>query len=272
MGNSFKTTQLTRTGLYRLAVERLDDFGAVFSNIDFIKQIFQDSASIIEPIENILSSNEKNQLSLFYRYFEEGLKKVKDDSFKEYIYSSISKKMDEEIRNKPEDYFEYLSAFLISSIAKYQNRIIEKNYIKSEEFLNNSLPKPGLPKTFLSYAFDDKGLSLALYFYFALRGGFLYVDWMWHGKIKNSKLLKESIYYEISSSDQFLFARTTASELQVKNGVTIRQWCSWEIGNFYSKDKDKKFMIAFYNPNTTNQILETFKIMDYVENGIIVPV
>ncbi len=64
--------------------------------------------------------------------------------------------------------------------------------------------------------------------------------------------------------------RTAASELQVKHGVSIKQWCSWEIGNFYSVDKNNKFILNFYSNNIPNQILDTFKTMVRVVGGIII--
>ena len=101
-------------------------------------------------------------------------------------------------------------------------------------------------------------------------GGFLFVDWMWNGAIADIKILKSKISKEIQSSSQFLFLRTTNSELRIKGNVSIRQWCAWEMGNFYSKNKNEKYLLNFYNGSTKNTLLNTFKIMDGIAGGKIV--
>ena len=116
----------------------------------------------------------------------------------------------------------------------------------------------------------NKGLSLALFLYFEFHGGFLFVDWMWNGKERNGKLLKEKLENELKESSQLLFLRTTASELNLRGNHIIRQWCSWEIGNFYSKKKEQKYLLAFYNQNNRNILLDSFHVFHDVSNGVII--
>ncbi len=125
-------------------------------------------------------------------------------------------------------------------------------------------------QTFLSYAYDDKGVTLALFYYFWKRSGFLYVNWMWDGLNSHSSITKNNLESALSCSEQFLFLRTPNSELRVQgNNNSIRQWCAWEIGNFYTKCGEEKYFTSFYDKAEPrrNDILDTFKPMKEVLNG-----
>ena len=101
-------------------------------------------------------------------------------------------------------------------------------------------------QTFLSYAYYDKGLTQAMFVYFWMRSGFLYVNWMWDGVNSHSSMTKSKLESALADSDQFLFLRTTNSELRVRgNNNSVRQWCAWEIGNYYTKHKDEKYYTSF---------------------------
>lgn len=126
-------------------------------------------------------------------------------------------------------------------------------------------------KVFLSYTMDDKGLTLALFYYFYLNGIFLYVDWMHSPALSTGKKIKKTIIKELQTSDQFLFFRTSNSELSIYGGNTIKQWCAWEIGNYYSIKKDEKYYLNFYETSSTkNKLLDTFKPMKGIKKGKIV--
>lgn len=125
-----------------------------------------------------------------------------------------------------------------------------------------------MPQTFLSYAYVDKGLTLGLFFYFLINHGFLYVNWMWFGSSSSAAHIKAELEKELEKSSQFLFLRTMNSELNIRSGGMVRQWCAWEIGNFYTKHKDEKFLTNFYDsPYTSSDLLNNFNSFKFVLNG-----
>lgn len=265
-------TTINRHYLYKYVSENIGHHNKLFQNIEFIRSLFYDSATLIAGMEDGLENDFNKGFSDFEKLFDKNVRLLSNTAFKENILAKYRKRIfDSEGKKEFDNSYDGWVSFLISSIAKYQNLVLKQNYKNNSREMRETIDYRQMPKTFLSYAFDDKGLSFALYLYFLNHGGFLFVDWMWNGKITDSYLLKQIISNEIKTSNQFLFVRTTASELRVKGNYTIKQWCSWEIGNFYDVNKDNKFMIAFYDSNTNNQILETFKIMKDVEEGAIIP-
>ena len=222
---------------------------------------------LVKKLEEELEKEyEEIEIHMVDDLFAKKLADFKNESFREFINSKYLRKIDDTLSEKEKRLSknEWIN-FFFATITSYHNRVIEKKF----KFHMNAEQFERRPKTFLSYAYTDKGLSFALFIYFYLNGGFLFVDWMWNRKITDTALLKEIIYSHISTSTQFLFMRTAASELQVKYGVSIRQWCSWEIGNFYTVDKSNKFILNFYSNNVPNQILDTFKTMVRVVDGVI---
>ena len=72
--------------------------------------------------------------------------------------------------------FKTFFRYLLKAIAEYQEEVIETNFIDITDIVRVRL---GINQTFLSYAYYDKGLTQALFYYFWLRSGFLYVNWEW---------------------------------------------------------------------------------------------
>lgn len=71
---------------------------------------------------------------------------------------------------------------------------------------------------------------------------------MWDGVNSHSSMTKSKLESALADSDQFLFLRTTNSELRVRgNNNSVRQWCAWEIGNYYTKHKDEKYYTSIYD-------------------------
>lgn len=264
--------KISRSQLYLYVSERIQQYNHLFRNVQFLQEVFDDSARLIEPFEERLSYKDNIISKTDFDYiFQNCLRDVKTSSFKEYLLLEYRKKYKEEVLERSDTRIKSIDfgTFLINTIAKYQNKMIDSNYIR--EANNYLLPRTQkIKKTFLSYAFDDKGLSFALFLYFLDRNGFLYVDWMWNGRIKDTVRLKEIISNEIQTSDQFLFLRTTASELSSRSSHSIRQWCSWEIGNFYCKNKEQEYVLAFYDSKISNALLDTFKVFYDVDNGTII--
>lgn len=102
-----------------------------------------------------------------------------------------------------------------------------------------------------------------------MRAGFLYVNWMWDRVNSNSSITKSKLERALADSEQLLFLRTTNSELRVRgNNNSVRQWCAWEIGNYYNKHKDEKYYTSFYDrTEPRNDILDTFSPMEEVVLG-----
>lgn len=69
---------------------------------------------------------------------------------------------------------------------------------------------------------------------------------MWDRVNNHSSVTKEKLEEALKDSNQFLFLRTTNSELRIRGNNSIRQWCAWEIGNFYTKHKEEKYYTSFY--------------------------
>lgn len=133
------------------------------------------------------------------------------------------------------------------------NKIInELGTYNSKILLDGQVPlsdreKGKLPQVFLSHAYDDKLYALALFEFFYDNRIYLYVDWMHHGKMKDGIELKKNLQKELDESGQLLFLRTINSELDIQGKHMLRSWCAWELGNFYRKKNDEKYMINLYS-------------------------
>ncbi len=134
---------------------------------------------------------------------------------------------------------------LISTLAKY-NTYIFKDYEVSTYMKGNSTE---LPQVFLSYAYDDKLYTFLLFEYMFQHDIFLFVDWMHNPKIDDGIKLKSALSKELNKSQQLLFMRTHNSELSIPgNQLSLRSWCSWELGNFYDNSVGaEKYLLNLYS-------------------------
>lgn len=270
--------KLTRAKLYRFVAN--DNNGRylqmILENYKTVSQVFADSANLVEVIEEhyLLSENfSDKKYAHFKSFLSENVWLVKDEMFSLYIRNEF-----ENIKN-PTDVNSFNKAFkqMIDIISKYQNKIINDNLIPlNEASLNDSkninTNNEPIPQTFLSYAYDDKGISLGLFLYFLINGGFLYVDWMWNNKLLGIEI-KNKMYEQLKKSKYLLFLRTPNSELPYKYGrKMIREWCAWEIGCFFDpKLSNRKFYTSFYsNAKAESELLSDFKILLSVEKGDII--
>ena len=264
-------TKITRQYLYSLLAANfnlIEKYLLLKHNRDFIIEIFEDSSRISEIIEREIDTSIDYSFESFNRFWKNIVETTKNESFRDYIDSFIRHKLYEKANNRSTDSFNVIAISLFKEIAAYQNKVISQNFVKKWFDSERSTNKNDVPQTFLSYAYVDKGISLALFIYFLIHGGFLYVNWMWSGS-GPSKITKSELNEELSNSQQFLFLRTLNSELDYYGSSHIRQWCSWEIGNYYTKNKDRKYYLNFYGKTTKNDMLSTFNIFFYVKNGII---
>lgn len=266
-----KNDRITRYQLYLESAHAIEGNKEIitFKKPDIVCNMYYDSAALIRGFEEIIINNsDLLNPNLFKKMLDDNIKQINNGRFVEKIEKAIKKQMDRKhIKNISETTFAELFKFLVIAISKYQGKIINENYLGVS--YNIDLSKMD-KKTFLSYAYDDKGLTQALFYYFYLNSGYLYVNWMWSGVNKNSSETKEDIENELKTSDQLLFLRTPNSELQLSRYKSIRQWCAWEIGNYYTKHKDKKYYTDFYETGKShNDILDTFKSMKNVSKGVI---
>lgn len=172
---------------------------------------------------------------------------------------------------------------LIKSLSEYNNKIIDGmaerrqyifettiwNYennryrdVLQEHFMKNH-------QVFLSYAFEDKLYTLALFFYFQRYDIFLYIDWMNRGKAEDGNALKDDLHKALNDSEKLIFLRTPNSELKICGNHYIRPWCSWEMGHFYavSGEKEKFYIDLYQHSKEKNQQLEGVKVLRSVGMG-----
>lgn len=237
--------------------------------------LFLNCANLIKGMENFAKEENYNALSFpdSLKFFNEQLEANLKNSNFEGLNSFIKRNMRK--RNETAKRNSYLKSLanLFMDISNYQNSIIS-SFVKDEalQFESQNYYEDGKnSKVFLSYAYIDKGLTLSLFYWFLSKDIFLYVDWMWHSSNPNGIITKSSLNNELNTSDQFLFLRTPRSELGIARYKGIRQWCSWEIGNFYCKRKDEKYYINSYDIiPTKNDMLDSFKPMIDVVGGKII--
>lgn len=270
-------TNLTRYQLFLDAGHYLRDDNSLIKleNRERIARVFEMSALMIQKLEPTIEGEQKETFPSqdeFYRVFDGN--KINNRIDREFI-AYVERALDEKKKDYIEKEIKRLSykellATVFNAITDYQNEMLTSVSFKDNDS-NTVINISKLPQTFLCYAYLDRGLTLALFIYFLINGGFLYVNWMWCGANNNGSITKPELEKELKKSSQFLFLRTTSSELRVRGNYTIRQWCSWEIGNYYTKKPGEKYYVSFYNSSKIrNDILDTFKVMKYVNSGKIV--
>lgn len=263
-------SSLTRYNLFMESGDLIESGEGIVRFRDYlsVKNMYYDSARLLRGFEDIINNGERMpQMKEYQAMFDRNVKEVQNLVFVHRVTNQIqqqmSKKMEKEqsFSNLFKTYFKYL----LKAIADYQEEVIETNFI---EISDDESIRTARKKTFLSYAYYDKGLTQALFYYFWRRSGLLYVNWMWDGVNNHSSVTKEKLEEALKDSNQFLFLRTTNSELRIRGNNSIRQWCAWEIGNFYTKHKEEKYYTSFYDKiEPRNDILDTFRPMKEVVLG-----
>lgn len=259
---------LTRYDLFLESSNLIESGGIVrFRDAQKVRNMYFNSAQLLRGFEDIINNGREKILpSEYQNLFNSNAEDIQDLSFVEHISAQISQQMNAKRNSNsvPDNSFKTFFRHLLKAIADYQEEVIEANYIGLSDNNRNKMKQ-----TFLSYAYYDKGLSQALFYYFWNRHGFLYVNWMWEGASKHSSVTKVKLEDALKDSDQLLFLRTTNSELRIRgNNNSIRQWCAWEIGNFYTKHKSEKYYTSFYDKEEPrNDLLDTFQPMKEVIMG-----
>lgn len=123
-------------------------------------------------------------------------------------------------------------------------------------------------QVFLSYAYEDKLYTIALFFYFQKKNIFLFVDWMNNGKEEKGIKLKYKLHSALAQSDHLLFLRTPNSELRIGGNYYIRPWCSWELGNLYDRlgSREKYYIDLYEHEKNDNMQLDGIKLLTGVRN------
>ena len=234
-----------------------------FQNTDDIRNIrniYQGSYLIINGFENLLT---RKEIDINSEMFMAQLDDNEDDA-KNYIDVGYirEKVLSKKLKSNKDRLLSLIIALhdLQEMVLNEYTAIIKKIVLANEDYLHS------LPQVFLSYAYLDKGLSFALFLYFLSHNIFLYVDWMWNKLHKKGWEIKKVLNSELKMSQQLLFTLTPASELNAQGYHTVRQWCAWEIGNFYAKKEKMKFFVNFYPNHTHNMFLDSIKPMKGIKD------
>ena len=184
-----------------------------------------------------------------------------DETFNSYYKSNLSDIFLTKVINNKLKYRDLLRE-LIRIIAENQNKIFENILIGIRKENISIYENKNINKVFLSYAYEDKGLSFALFQYFKSNNSFLFIDWMWNDEIKNDcPRHKDILIKELNNCNQLLLLRTPNSEYKTKGNNQIRQWCAWECGIGYSRISTEKYILPFNIHNNDNYFTQDFKLM-----------
>ena len=226
---------------------------------DLEKNITSTKNNFVESLISNMESSKKyakyseNLLNMHQKFFDEILSIIENKKVDINNRESLKKVISYiEKRSQEENNFDNIG---------YKGDVKEKEIDKSKE-----------NKVFLSYAHYDKLYTYGLYQYFKDNGVYLHVDWMHNGIISNPFKLKKTLDNDMSKCDQFLFCRSINSELRVKGGQ-IRQWCSWEIGNYYCKYPNEEFYTQIYNGEVLpgkSSLLNTLKPLKGISKGVMI--
>lgn len=270
MEDGFK---LTREYLFNLVADRFDliEHHLLYSvDREMVLRVFRDSSKVAHILEREVDNREKYGFESALLFLDEIVSLIRDEDFLLFFNQNVRKAITDRYEKKRIMDIRAFVVVVFRKMAEFHNTLIGKQF--AHPWFDNKVDTVfgSLPQTFLSYAYDDKGLTLGLFLYFFVNGGFLYVNWMWSGVNKNSRITKDQLDGELEKSNQFLFLRTLNSELDYYGSSHIRQWCSWEIGNYYTKKDDEKYLLNFYgSKGKQNDLLFTFKPLSGITKGVI---
>lgn len=264
-------SELSRFELYSIAAELILEYAESLpiNNPNRLSEIYRASAILIEELESPLLERDSS-FNLTYDDADNFFRRAKERvGFSDFV-TIITPKIEKSIQGKKLDYKGFFD-IVLRKVQAYQREVINKeyNYNGNQRSYMESGFQTAQRKVFLSYAYKDKGLSLALHLYCRDRGVFLFVDWMWNPEMKKGCDIKKAIGPELDRCDDLLFLRTANSELSPKNNSDyyIRHWCAWEIGYFYTKNRDKYYISFYDNEKPIISFLDTMKPMKDVSEG-----
>lgn len=263
--------RFTREYLFRLIADNMNllENHLVYRNDrDRLAIVFRDSAAVAYLLEKDSFDGTFYDIDYYRGIRDRIISVVEDRPFNDYLNVILDRILSDKKEKKDKINYKSFVISVFRDIASFHDKIIEQSLNIPWSKTDQEYLLTKRPSTFLSYAYYDKGITLGLYIYLQIHGGFLYVNWMWSGVNSSSEITKRQLDDVLKQSDQFLFLRTLNSDFDYYGGTQIRQWCSWEIGNFYTKNWNQKYYINFYGktPNE-NEFLSTLKELKYVVEG-----
>ena len=254
------------------------------NRVDLYKTIQSYNLKTVEPFSELLevtiillSDLEKNPGDdLVVKKLDENIVQLQNSSFSQPIQvlvQAICKEVRKDIKPKWKNILNRIIKVLSEKTNQYiDNNLSEELKNLKARYLNKAIPyKQPRTRVFLSYAYDDYMYTIALYIYFLKKGVVIYVDWIRNDKLTDGQEIKSVLSKALSESEQFLFLRTVNSELNISGAKSIRQWCSWEIGNFYSISTSEKYFINLHDVEPEkNQMLHGFKKLESIKDGKLV--
>lgn len=187
-------SSLTRYNLFMESGDLIESGEGIVRFRDYlsVKNMYYDSARLLRGFEDIINNGERMpQMEEYQAMFDRNVKEVQNLVFVHRVTNQIqqqmSKKMEKEqsFSNLFKTYFKYL----LKAIADYQEEVIETNFI---EISDDESIRTARKKTFLSYAYYDKGLTQALFYYFWRRSGLRRYD---IGSVAEIKGLNNEQYF-----------------------------------------------------------------------------
>ncbi len=128
--------------------------------------MYYDSARLIRGFEEIMNNREDKYVQSEYQMlFDNNAIEIKNRDFVQRISYAIEKEMEgkkKKLSNNSNSFKTFLR-YLLKAIAKYQEKVIEANFIEIEDISRVRFDRN---QAFLSYAYSDKGLIQALFYYF----------------------------------------------------------------------------------------------------------
>ncbi len=267
--------KLSRYSLYK-EIENLGD--------DRLKEACRINIQLLDGLEEVFLSDGHDPASLgiadsdFLNEVEQKIALIKDIS----TQSEEGKRLFTKMKGLVEQYkekgaFDYKSASnlfnkIIGYLANYNSDILEGE----KEIQFEGIEKGNLPQVFLSSAYDDRLLSLALFKKLYNDGVYLFVDWMHYPDRGEPDEVKPRLMEAMNESSQLLFLRTPNSELGISGNTYIRPWCTWELGKFSALKPNEIYLYNFYAVEKHKDKIDLYiklydmKFFDHIEDGKLV--
>lgn len=285
----FQLKQILRCNLYRKA----DEF-ATSEELSLLYQYEQRLLKNIEPLFHGDRFDNTIELKKTHELIEQ-FTEEKNNADKWAIEQKISiDNKDYKLINNQNNILEYILPKVSNSlknlvnsnktIRHYDNKdvryyfnsilnklFIDRNIFPDKEYFENNFPfkKQSMTKVFLSYAYIDKLYTYPLFIEFYKYGIYLYIDWMHNDKFSDGTLLKNNLTNEMKDSKQLLLLLSPHNELNLKGNPAFRNWCSWELGNYYKykKGQEKYFINIYGRYSNKNMQIQGIKKLEGITDS-----
>lgn len=284
--------ELSRSNLFKIlsssiSENEIENFDIRFSLM--LKELCNINITLLRNLEDCFLASDYNddehKLNDFYFEFIEllrnNIRELEKMEFR-YLFFKITyliNSLNREIVNwyNKKTRLQYVFNRVVKLLAEYSDKNMLKipkakmdiirNRVHNRRYFNREWKH-----VFLSYAFDDFLYTMSLFVYFYKHKIILYVDWMYNDSLSDGIALKKSLNSALASSEQLLFLRTINSELNISGSQYIRPWCSWETGNFFSREtrisNPEKYFINLYGKlPIDNMQLHGFYLLTDIDKG-----